>query len=169
MDSLDQLVKRKKYEEISIQEIADQATLNRNTFYLHYPDKNTLLQALTESRFRDLIARRGISFEDCSGALRAIALGVCDHLKEVTNCPVSGALLPLESSMIPVIESMFLEGVSHHVVVPGIDPALIATTAAWAVFGAARRWHESNNRIAPEEMADKIERMVKPIFFKSFE
>ena len=58
-----------------IQEIADEATLNRGTFYLHYPDKNALLQAMTESRFRDLIARRAITFTDCGGALRAIALG----------------------------------------------------------------------------------------------
>jgi len=28
---------------------------------LHYPDKNALLQAMTESRFRDLIERRAIT------------------------------------------------------------------------------------------------------------
>ena len=51
-----------------MQEIADEATLNRATFYLHYPDKNALLQAMTEARFRDLIERRGITFTDCNGA-----------------------------------------------------------------------------------------------------
>src|SRR6201991_659032 len=74
MDSLVRLLTKKEFEEISIQEIADEATLNRATFYLHYPDKNALLQAMTECRFRDLIGRRSISFIDCNGALRAIAL-----------------------------------------------------------------------------------------------
>ncbi len=168
MDSLDILLKAKQFEEISVQEIADAATLNRNTFYLHYPDKSALLQAMTESRFRDLLQRRAISFSDCNGALRAIALGVCDYLGELTNCPVKGALIPLEGSIIPVIEGMFLEGIGHRPFAPGFDPAAIATTAAWAVFGAARRWHQSPNRIAAEEMAARIEAMVKPVFLNSF-
>ena len=76
MDSLAKLLTKKEFEEISIQEIADEATLNRATFYLHYPDKNALLQAMTAVRFRALIERRAITFTDCIGALRAIALGV---------------------------------------------------------------------------------------------
>ncbi len=169
MDSLARLLKEEQFEHISVQEIADEATLNRNTFYLHYPDKIALLQAMTESRFRDLIERRGISFTDCNGALRAVALGVCDYLNELTNCSAKGALIPLEGSIIPVVEGMFMEGVAHHAIVPGIDPSLIATTAAWAVFGAARRWHQSPDRIPAEEMAAKIEAMVKPVFLNSFE
>lgn len=169
MDSLAKLLKEGNFENISVQEIADEATLNRNTFYLHYPDKIALLQAMTESRFRDLIERRGISFTDCNGALRAVALGVCDYLAELTNCSAKGALIPLEGSIIPVVEGMFMEGVAHHAIVPGIAPALIATTAAWAVFGAARRWHQSPDRIPAEEMAAKIEAMVKPVFLNSFE
>jgi hypothetical protein len=47
---------------------------------------------------------------------------------------------------------------------PGVDSALLATTAAWAVFGAARRWFQTPDRIPAEEMAAKIETMVKPIF-----
>ena len=168
MDALARLLKNRKFEDISVQDIAEEATLNRNTFYLHYPDKRALLLAMTESRFRDLIEQRGISFTDCTGALRAVALGVCDYLTEITNCPVKGALIPLEGSIIPVIEGMFMEGVAHHAIVPGIDPALIATTAAWAVFGAARRWHQTANRISPEEMASKIETIVKSVFLNSF-
>ena len=45
----------------------------------------------------------------------------------------------------------------------------MATTAAWAVFGAARRWHQTPDRIPAEEMAEKIEIMVKPIFLNRFE
>ncbi|MGA2048191.1 MAG: hypothetical protein ABSG96_10890 [Terracidiphilus sp.] len=47
---------------------------------------------------------------------------------------------------------------------PGADPRLLATAAAWAVFGAARRWFQTPNRIPTEELAAKNEAMVKPIF-----
>src|ERR1700694_3805459 len=164
MESLLRLLTRKEFAAISIQEITDEATLNRATFYLHYPDKNALLHAMTAARFRDLIARRGLSFTNCDGALRAIALGVCDYLAETTGCPGQLAKMPLEGSIIPVVEGMFLEGAANHAMAPGADPKLLATTAAWAIFGAARRWYQTPDRIPAEEMAAKIEAMVKPIF-----
>jgi AcrR family transcriptional regulator len=165
MDALASLLMKKEFEDISVQEIADEATLNRATFYLHYPDKNALLQAMTGVRFRDLIERRSITFTDCNGALRAIALGVCDYLAETTRCPTQLARISLEGSIIPVVEDMFKEGLAHHGLAPGIDRALLATTAAWGVFGAARRWFETPNRIPAEEMAARIETMVRPVLF----
>src|ERR1700726_2061631 len=165
MDALAKLLMKKEFEDVSVQEIADEATLNRATFYLHYADKNALLQAMTESRFRNLIERRAITFTDCNGALRAIALGVCDYLAETTGCPGQLARTPLEGSIIPVVEDMFKEGLAHHELAPGVDAALLATTAAWAVFGAARRWFQTANRIPAEEMAARIETMVNPVLF----
>jgi AcrR family transcriptional regulator len=163
MDSLAKLLTKKDFEDISVQEIADEATLNRATFYLHYPDKNALLQAMSDVRFRDLIKRRGVSFSNCDGALRAIALGVCDYLTEITMCPLKGSRIPLQSSIIPVVESIFKDGFAHHEMAPGVDAELLATTAAWAILGAARRWFQTPNRIPAEEMAGKIESMVKPV------
>src|SRR5271168_3243129 len=126
MDSLAKLLIKKEFADISIQEIADEATLNRATFYLHYADKNALLQAMTESRFRDLIERRGLSFTNCDGALRAIALGLCDYLAETTGCPSQLSKMPLEGSIIPVVEGIFQEGAAKHAMIPGTDPKLVA-------------------------------------------
>jgi AcrR family transcriptional regulator len=167
MEALARLLNQKEFVDISIQEIADEATLNRATFYLHYPDRDALLQAMTAARFNELIARRGLSFSNCDGALRAIALGVCDFLTESTGCPGQLAKMPLERSIIPVVESMFREGGGKHEMRPGTDPELLATVAAWAVFGAASRWYQTPDRVAAEEMAAKIETMVKPIFLSA--
>jgi AcrR family transcriptional regulator len=165
MEALARLLIKKEFEDVSVQEIAHEATLNRATFYLHYSDKNALLQAMTESRFRDLIQRRAITFIDCKGALRAIALGVCDYLAESTGCPTRLSRMALEGSIIPIVECMFKAGLANHGLAPGADAELLATTAAWAVFGAARRWFQTPNRIPAEEMAARIETMVSPILF----
>ena len=167
MDSLARLLTKKEFEDISVQEIADEADLNRATFYLHYPDKAALLQSMTDLRFRSLLERRNISFTDCEGALRAMVLGVCDYLAETTGCPGQLARIPLEGSIIPVIEGMFREGLARHAMAPGADAALQATTAAWAIFGAARRWFQTSDRIPAEEMAAKIAALVKPILFSA--
>lgn len=167
IEALESLLTRKDFENISIQEIASEATLNRATFYLHYHDKNALLHAMTAARFHDLVVRRGLHFTDCDGALRAIALGVCDYLVETAGCPGRLATMPVEGSVILAVEDMFLKGASHHEIAPGIDPALLASTAAWAVFGAARRWFQTPDRIPAEEMAAKIESLVKPVLLNA--
>ena len=63
------------------------------------------------------------------------------------------------------IRRLLQEGLAHHGLAPGVDAALLATTAAWAVFGAARRWFQTPNRIPAEEMAARIETMVNPVLF----
>jgi len=118
---------------------------------------------MTATRFQDLIARRGLGFSNCDGALQAIALGVCDYLAETTGCPSQLTKMPLEGSIVPAIEAMFLQGSEQHPPQPGSDPALTATTAAWAIFGAARHWFQTPNRVPAEEMAGCIAAMVKPI------
>jgi hypothetical protein len=60
---------------------------------------------------------------------------------------------------------MFKAGLAHHGMAPDAGSSLPATTAAWAVFGAARRWFQSPNRVPAEEMAARIETMVSPILF----
>jgi AcrR family transcriptional regulator len=162
MDALAKLLTQKEFDNISVQEIADEATLNRATFYLHYPDKGALLEAMTEFRFRELIERRGIAFTNCDSALRAIACGLLDYLTEVTGCPIRTERIPLEGSIIPVLEGMFKAGFARHELRKGVDADMVATTAAWAMFGAARRWFQTPDRIPTEEMATKIEALVKP-------
>ena len=164
MDALRKLLTQKEFEAISVQEIADEATLNRATFYLHYADKSELLRALTDLRFRELMQKRGISFTGCDGALRAIALGVCDYLAETTSCVGQLTQVPFESSVIAVIEGMFRDGLSSHSPSHDADAHSVAATAAWAVFGAARHWFQTADRISAEEMAGRIESMVTPVF-----
>ena len=79
------------------------------------------------------------------------ALGVCDYLAETARCPSQLAKMPLEGSIITVVEGMFLEGAANHAMATGADPKLLATTAAWAIFGAARRWYQTSDGIPAEE------------------
>jgi hypothetical protein len=64
---------------------------------------------------------------------------------------------------------MFREGAGQHALKPDVDPELLATTAAWAIFGAARGWYQTPDRIPAEEMAAKIEAVVKPVFLGAAE
>ncbi|MED4953339.1 TetR/AcrR family transcriptional regulator [Paenibacillus macerans] len=48
------LVQTKGYERITVQDIADEAMINRNTFYLHYVDKPDLMERLCQENVEKL-------------------------------------------------------------------------------------------------------------------
>ena len=65
-------------------------------------------------------------------------------------------------SIIPVVEEVFRQGARNHPAQPGVDTEVLGSTAAWAIYGAARKWLEAHPRMPAEDMAAKIESMVKP-------
>ncbi len=82
------LMKEKEFDSISVQDIAEAATINRATFYDHYPDKFALLECTVGTRFNELLAERGINFDStCTAALKAMVLGVCDFIAS-SQCSV---------------------------------------------------------------------------------
>ena len=56
-EALIALIQEKDYSEITIQDIADRANVNRVTFYLHYQDKQDLLENSVEEIFTDLLSK----------------------------------------------------------------------------------------------------------------
>ena len=56
-EALIALIQEKEYSEITIQDIADRANVNRVTFYLHYRDKQDLLEKSVDVIFTDLTSR----------------------------------------------------------------------------------------------------------------
>jgi len=53
-DALIALLEQKSYERITVADIADRATVNRKTFYLHYETKDHLLQSVTDGILDEL-------------------------------------------------------------------------------------------------------------------
>jgi AcrR family transcriptional regulator len=56
-EALIALIEEKEYSEITIQDIADRANVNRVTFYLHYRDKQDLLEKSVDVIFTDLTSK----------------------------------------------------------------------------------------------------------------
>lgn len=55
-ESLLELMKQKRFSEISVRDVTDGADMNRGTFYLHYTDTADLLQSLEADLFAELQA-----------------------------------------------------------------------------------------------------------------
>jgi AcrR family transcriptional regulator len=165
--ALARLLETKDFEKISVHDITDAATLNRATFYAHYPDKFALLECMVGARFQGLLDARGVVFDGtCLGALRAIVLGVCDFL---AGSPCHGTdrdrqMEPhMESAVVAVVRRILLDGLRQHPSGGAVSPELLAATASWAIYGAAKEWAQTPNRPRSEEMAETVVTLVQPI------
>ena len=177
------LLETNDFDSLSVQEITDAAGVNRATFYAHYPDKFALLECVVAARFNALLTQRGIAFDgSCSSALQAIVLGVCDFLAQTLSCvatlpsgqdaegaettpayPQNQMAPHMESAIVAVVRNMLLDGIRRHPPASGDAPELIAATASWAIYGAAREWVNTPNRPPSDQIAATVYRLIAPV------
>jgi AcrR family transcriptional regulator len=163
------LFHEKSFEEITIQEIADRATINRVTFYAHFQDKFALL----EYTIRDLIRQRlykqlpeGIPFSRES--LAQLILTVCEFLTEIQRvCPPPhgqmDALMEkqIKAELYEILHSWLIEITP---VDTNAGPTLeqTAMVTSWAIYGAAAQWVKEKR----EKSADEYVQQVLPLILK---
>jgi AcrR family transcriptional regulator len=170
-EALGGLLETTEFEKISVQDIAEAATVNRATFYDHYPDKFALLECMVATRFLELLARRKVQFNgNCPSALKAMVLGLCDYLAELPGlaCGRQRQMEPhLESAVITVVRKMLLDGLHRRTPQNHATPEMLATTASWAMYGASKEWLRTPGRGSSEEIVDTITAMLGPILWPS--
>jgi AcrR family transcriptional regulator len=164
--ALANLLEKKEFEEISVQDIANAATINRATFYDHYTDKFSLLECMVGGRFHDLLAERHLQFDaSCQSALQAIVMALCDYLARMQGPDCKRQLAPhMETAIIAVVRRTLLDGLQRHPREDGITPEMAAATAAWAIYGAVKEWVKTPDRCSSEEIAKTVMTLVSPIF-----
>ena len=163
--ALAKLLEKKEFDQISVQDIADEATINRATFYDHYADKFSLLECMVGSRFHDLLAERDLQFDaTCQTALKAIVMALCDYLTRMQGPDCKRELEPhMETAIIAVVRRTLLDGLRRHPREDGIAPEMIAATVSWAIYGAAKEWLQTPDRCPSEEIAETVMTLVAPI------
>ncbi|HEX4167717.1 MAG TPA: TetR/AcrR family transcriptional regulator [Bryobacteraceae bacterium] len=167
--ALGKLMETREFDKISVQDIADEATVNRVTFYDHYPDKFALLNCLVAGRFQELLAKRGVTFDGtCASALRGVVLGVCDYLAATpsTECGRQQRQMAshVDFAVIGVVRHIILGGAEKHRPTEDVSPEMIAATLSWAIYGAANEWARTPTRCASEQIADTITALIVPTF-----
>ena len=167
--ALQTLMQTKSFDEISVQDITDLATVNRATFYDHYTDKFALLDAMVAGGFHKLLHERSVRYDGtCPSAASAIILATCDYLTQThtssTGCQRQSAFEPLvEAAVTAVIRRVLMEGMPKDAIITGFPPVMIATAASWAIYGAVKEWFNTPDRPAAEEIVPVILRLVLPI------
>src|SRR3984893_8293771 len=166
-DALRRLVEEKEFDKITIRDITEAATLNRATFYAHYPDKFALLEELIRVSFLQLLDCRKVRFDgSCATAFHPVILAVCDYLAELQKSHSSKQHqfeAFVEGTVIDQIRAILMDGSKKHPVERNIPPEMIAAAASWAIYGAAKQWVSTPDHIPAEEFVVTAANLVQPI------
>jgi len=146
-----------------VQEITEQATVNRATFYDHFRDQYELLDYFMSEAFREELRRRlperpGLDEE----SLRALVLATCDFLSGLeTSCRTSDRQyrLLIEAQVASELYELLLgwiEASPHEADGRPAAPEITASVVSWAVFGAGVRWSRDGTAGSEERLADQV-------------
>ena len=147
-DALETIIDQKPFSEISVQDIAERATINRATFYAHFNDKYALLEDLVRANYcAALLEHDPLSAPDISTLLRTIALNtfrlVGAHRKS-----------KLDKSFELQVERV-LQDELYRFVLPALGEAA-ALVVSSAVIGTTMQWRACKYREAPNELVERL-------------
>jgi AcrR family transcriptional regulator len=166
--ALKQLMDQKPFDEISVQDITEAATVNRATFYDHYNDKFALLDALVAGGFHKLLHERNVIYDGtCPTAARAIILATCDYFVESrsnhSECERQGAFEPLmDAAIAAAIRRVLIQGMKKGGTTPEEVVNIAATAASWTVCGAVKEWFSQPGRSSADELVPLVLRLILP-------
>jgi AcrR family transcriptional regulator len=165
-EALFNLMQTKPFDEISVNDISEAATVNRATFYDHYTDKYSLLEAVIAGGFHQLLHHRNVQFDgSCPSAATAIILATCDYLTQTHSNP---AVCNRQSAFEPLVDNAIIAAI-RRVLERGMSGselpsnAMIAAAASGAIYSAARQWFFTPDHPPVEQVVPAILELVLPI------
>lgn len=81
-DAFTALLRTKRYEQITVQDIIDAADISRSTFYAHFETKDMLLKAMCSDIFDHIFAGELCEYHDHAPHLQARLSHILFHLQE---------------------------------------------------------------------------------------
>jgi AcrR family transcriptional regulator len=140
-----ELLTEKSFEDITVHDIAERSTVNRATFYDHFPDKFALLEDIIADSFQAMLdARMAGSIGTCPESVKQLIRAVCDFFADLgSRCQKhQRQFAPVaESKIKSLLRDFLLVGLGETI--PEASKSeleLRATMASWAICGAALEW-----------------------------
>jgi AcrR family transcriptional regulator len=169
-----ELLNEKGYEAITIQDIADKAIINRNTFYLHYQNKPDLLHSYME----ELLDEVKNTLTLCSNRNSPLSVSKLESLMQTIlekindNIPFYKAMLVdgngihgFQSKMENLIKSTVNESLDN--VSLAISKELLLQYVASTFMGVVVWWVQNIKSYTPEEIASQFGKILTQGHFKA--
>jgi AcrR family transcriptional regulator len=160
-----ELVDEKGHRGLTVQEIAERATVNRATFYDHFRDQYELLDYFISEAFRGELRRRLPATPRLDEeTLRVLVLAACEFLSKLeTGCRTRSD----RQFIRPMVEAQ-VQSELYEVLLGWIEaspqkangrratPENTASVVSWAIFGAGLDWSRNGGARSAEGFADEV-------------
>jgi AcrR family transcriptional regulator len=164
-DAFVALLAERRFHRISVQDIAERATVNRATFYAHFVDKYELLDDVFGAWFRETVTSRMSPVAPFTAhELRLLIVTVLESLARFHgHCQGQAPgreLSPLmEARVQRELNTYVLAWLERTPPADGPPPALrepMASVLSWAIFGAGIEWSRGGNAVPVDERARQL-------------
>lgn len=167
-----ELLRTKKFEEISVQEICDRALVGRATFYKHFADKYEFttfcVHRLQQTYSNEAEAFSSDSPGDYYTRLIEHALDFIDNNADLIHALESSAVLPL---LLDASSDDLTRNLQEHLekdLPPefflSVPPQILAQLFLGSVMQCTRWWYSHQNEMSKEEMLQILASVLKHIF-----
>ena len=165
------LIAEREYSDFSVADIADEATVNRATFYLHFESKEHLAESVFKDSFRDAVIHRVHDQERVTiSGLEALAQATLEFVGSfAAQCPKSakdqeGFLNSAILEMLQRVLGRWFELDTRAIRLFNIqDPQLVLNAFSWSILGAATDWsRDSKGKEARRVAKDLVALFTKP-------
>ena len=165
-DTLLALLKEKRYEEISVQDIIARADVARSTFYVHYVDKDDLLTGshgiFAENLGEQMLAHAGESgsaFSSRTWFYHIQAQG--DILKVIAK---DSAMELAMKTLHGIIHDSVQKGMQAHAPIKNasVPLPLIVDYLTDTLMTLIKWWFKDGMRYTPEQMDEMFQQLVMP-------
>jgi AcrR family transcriptional regulator len=157
------------FEDLSIQDIMDQAELNRATFYNHFQDKYELLELTMSGAFTEILSTRIPPGTRMQGTelLRNLMLAVCEWQIEMTKQLNARRTLSqaIEDNAKQQLYNVIISCMAHDKDLPAEERRKIewvATMISWSIYGVVVNWSQWQ-----EEPAEQFIEHVLPFLMSN--
>jgi len=166
MQAFESLLQEKSINAISVQDIAERATVNRATFYAHFEDKYAFLDSWVREAFQQVLTSKlpppsALTFD----SLRVLILAVFDFL-----AVFHGSCKPSDRQFEPMFETAMQQEL-YDLLFSWLRQRpssglrretleITAQVASWTIFGPAVQWSRGERTHSAEEMAHQVLALV---------
>lgn len=157
------LMREKSFQAITVQDIAERATVNRVTFYAHFQDKYALLESTVREMIKQQLRSQVPENSPFTPTnLTRLILTVCEFLAEIGgHCPPPhGQLEPLmerqiKAELYEILRAWLMEmPLGKTQSRPTAEQA--AMVGSWAIYGAAVQWSQQEQSKPVGEFVQQI-------------
>ncbi len=163
-DAFTTLLRSKRYEQITVQDIIDEADISRSTFYAHFETKDMLLKAMCSDIFDHVFSGDLCDYHEHGPQLQARLSHILFHLQEqkvhvlgILSCESGELFMTYFKERLITLFTLYLPEFSQ-----AVPQDFLLNHLVGSLCEAVRWWARRGMADPPEAVAEYYIRSIRP-------